>query len=330
MKNVLLIASEAVPFIKTGGLADVAGSLPKYFDKTKFDVRVMIPKYTCIPWEYREKMVYKTHFYIDLAWRTQYVGVFELEWNGVTFYFIDNEFYFGGNKPYSWIHEDIEKFAYFSKAILEALPFLDFCPDIIHCHDWQTGLIPVFLKTLYGDENYYRGIRTVFSIHNLKFQGRWSLPAVMDITGLPEQIFTADKLESYGEANYLKGGIVYADAVTTVSETYAREITTEQGGEGLDGLLRARKNDLYGILNGLDYEEYDPQKDVYIYNHFNEHNFQEGKKLNKARLQKELGLPVKENTMLIGIVSRMTSQKGFDLVAYIMDELLATEDVRNG
>ena len=218
--------------------------------------------------------------------------------------------------------------AYFSKAVLEALPFLDFCPDIIHCHDWQTGLIPVFLKTLYGDENYYRGIRTVFSIHNLKFQGRWSLPAVMDITGLPEQIFTADKLESYGEANYLKGGIVYADAVTTVSETYAREITTEQGGEGLDGLLRARKNDLYGILNGLDYEEYDPQKDGYIYNHFNEQNFQEGKKLNKARLQKELGLPVKENTMLIGIVSRMTSQKGFDLVAYIMDELLATEDVQ--
>ena len=226
------------------------------------------------------------------------------------------------------LYEDIEKFAYFSKAVLEALPFLDFCPDIIHCHDWQTGLIPVFLKTLYGDENYYRGIRTVFSIHNLKFQGRWSLPAVMDITGLPEQIFTADKLESYGEANYLKGGIVYADAVTTVSETYAREITTEQGGEGLDGLLRARKNDLYGILNGLDYEEYDPQKDGYIYNHFNEHNFQEGKKLNKARLQKELGLPVKENTMLIGIVSRMTSQKGFDLVAYIMDELLATEDVQ--
>ena len=243
-------------------------------------------------------------------------------------YFIDNQEYFTCDTPYGDIRYDIEKFVFFDKAVLSMLKQIDFRPDLIHCHDWETGLIPVFLKTLYGDENYYRGIRTVFSIHNLKFQGRWSLPAVMDITGLPEQIFTADKLESYGEANYLKGGIVYADAVTTVSETYAREITTEQGGEGLDGLLRARKNDLYGILNGLDYEEYDPQKDGYIYNHFNEQNFQEGKKLNKARLQKELGLPVKENTMLIGIVSRMTSQKGFDLVAYIMDELLATEDVQ--
>lgn len=328
MKKILFAASEAVPFIKTGGLADVTGSLPKYFDRKKYDVRIILPKYLCMDERFRGQLHFKCHFYVNLSWRKQYAGIFEAKQDGITYYFVDNEFYFAGDKPYNELYQDIEKFAYFSKAVLEALPFLDFCPDIIHCHDWQTGLIPVFLKTLYGDENYYRGIRTVFSIHNLKFQGRWSLPAVMDITGLPEQIFTADKLESYGEANYLKGGIVYADAVTTVSETYAREITTEQGGEGLDGLLRARKNDLYGILNGLDYEEYDPQKDVYIYNHFNEHNFQEGKKLNKARLQKELGLSVKENTMLIGIVSRMTSQKGFDLVAYIMDELLATEDVQ--
>ena len=329
MKNILFATSEAVPFIKTGGLADVVGSLPKCFDKQYFDVRVMIPKYLCIKESFRNEMKYVNHFYMDYLGQNRYVGILEYEYEGVTFYFIDNESYFGGFKPYGDDPRyEIEKYAYFCKAVLSALPLLNFQPDLIHCHDWQTGLIPVFLKTLYGDENYYRGIRTVFSIHNLKFQGRWSLPAVMDITGLPEQIFTADKLESYGEANYLKGGIVYADAVTTVSETYAREITTEQGGEGLDGLLRARKNDLYGILNGLDYEEYDPQKDGYIYNHFNEQNFQEGKKLNKARLQKELGLPVKENTMLIGIVSRMTSQKGFDLVAYIMDELLATEDVQ--
>ena len=321
MKKILFAASEAVPFIKTGGLADVTGSLPKYFDRKKYDVRIILPKYLCMDERFKGQLHFKCHFYVNLSWRKQYAGIFEAKQDGITYYFVDNEFYFAGDKPYNELYQDIEKFAYFSKAVLEALPFLDFCPDIIHCHDWQTGLIPVFLKTLYGDENYYRGIRTVFSIHNLKFQGRWSLPAVMDITGLPEQIFTADKLESYGEANYLKGGIVYADAVTTVSETYAREITTEQGGEGLDGLLRARKNDLYGILNGLDYEEYDPQKDGYIYNHFNEQNFQEGKKLNKARLQKELGLPVKENTMLIGIVSRMTSQKGFDLVAYVMDEL---------
>ena len=330
MKRILFAASECVPFIKTGGLADVCGALPKEFSKEEWDVRVVIPNYSCIPEKYRSQFQYVTHFYMCAGnyIQNKYVGILKYELDGVTYYFIDNQEYFTCDTPYGDIRYDIEKFVFFDKAVLSMLKQIDFRPDLIHCHDWETGLIPVFLKTLYGDENYYRGIRTVFSIHNLKFQGRWSLPAVMDITGLPEQIFTADKLESYGEANYLKGGIVYADAVTTVSETYAREITTEQGGEGLDGLLRARKNDLYGILNGLDYEEYDPQKDGYIYNHFNEQNFQEGKKLNKARLQKELGLPVKENTMLIGIVSRMTSQKGFDLVAYIMDELLATEDVQ--
>ena len=158
MKNVLFIASEAVPFIKTGGLADVVGALPKYFNKDEFDVRVMIPKYTCIPWEYREKMVYKTHFYIDLAWRTQYVGVFEMEYQGVTFYFIDNEFYFSGPKPYSWIHEDIEKFAFFSKAALSAIPTLGFRPDIIHCHDWQTGLVPVYLKERFAQGEFYQGV----------------------------------------------------------------------------------------------------------------------------------------------------------------------------
>ena len=166
------------------------------------------------------------------------MGVLGMNYDGIQYYLLTMNFILTGPKPYGNIYEDIEKFAFFSKAALSILPDINFRPDIIHCHDWQTGLIPVFLKTLYGDENYYRGIRIVFSIHNLKFQGRWSLPAVMDITGLPEQIFTADKLESYGEANYLKGGIVYADAVTTVSETYAYEITTEQGGEGLAGLLR--------------------------------------------------------------------------------------------
>ena len=321
MKNVLFIASEAVPFIKTGGLADVVGALPKYFNKDEFDVRVMIPKYTCIPWEYREKMVYKTHFYIDLAWRTQYVGVFEMEYQGVTFYFIDNEFYFSGPKPYSWIHEDIEKFAFFSKAALSAIPTLGFRPDIIHCHDWQTGLVPVYLKERFAQGEFYQGVKSVMTIHNLKFQGRWKLPAVMDITGLPEQIFASDKLESYGEANYLKGGVVYADAVTTVSPTYAYEITTPEGGEGLEGLMYACRDKLFGILNGLDYTEYDPQKDVYLTNHYNEVNYKEGKALNKTRLQKNVSLPVDGDVFLIGMVSRMTDQKGFDLIAYVMDEL---------
>ena len=328
MTKILFAASEAVPFIKTGGLADVTGSLPKYFDKENYDVRIILPKYICMDEQWKEQLQFLCHFYVNLSWRKQYVGIFQTKKDGITYYFVDNEFYFAGDKPYNNIYEDVEKFAYFSKAVIEALPYLDFCPDVIHCHDWQTGLIPVFLRTLYGDDRYYSGIRTVFSIHNLKFQGRWMLPAVMDITGLPEQIFTADKLESYGEANYLKGGVVYADAITTVSRTYAEEITTPEGGEGLDGLMNARRNSLYGIPNGIDYEEYNPKRDIYLPNHFNETNYKEGKALNKARLQRDLGLPVENDVFLLGMVSRMTDQKGFDLIAYIMDELLSTDRIQ--
>jgi starch synthase len=204
MKKILFAASEAVPFIKTGGLADVTGSLPKYFDRDKYDVRIIMPKYLCMDSSFVGQLHFLCHFYVNLSWRRQYAGIFEAKQDGITYYFIDNEFYFAGEKPYNHIYEDVEKFAFFSKAVLEALPYLDFCPDVIHCHDWQTGLIPVFLHTLYGDQNYYTGIKTVFSIHNLKFQGRFILSAVMDITGLPEQIFTADKLESW-RGELLKG-----------------------------------------------------------------------------------------------------------------------------
>ena len=248
--------------------------------------------------------------------------------DGITYYLVDNEFYFAGNNPYGEIYQDVEKFAYFSKAVLESLPYLDFCPDIIHCHDWQTGLIPVFLKTLYGSQNYYAGMKTVYSLHNMKFQGRWMLNEVMDITGLPAQIFTADKLEAYGEANYLKGGIVYADAITTVSETYAKEIMTVEGGEGLHGLLSARRNDLYGIVNGLDYDVFNPETDKLIAKNFRASNSKTGKRANKAELQKQFGLPQESDTYLLGIVSRLTNPKGFDLVTYVMEELLNTAKIQ--
>lgn len=323
MKKILFAASEAVPFVKTGGLADVVGSLPKYFDKNRYDVRVILPKYACMDEQWKGKLHFLCHFYVNLSWRKQYAGILEAKWDGITYYFVDNEYYFAGPKPYDKIYEDVEKFAYFSKAVLEALPFIDFCPDVIHCNDWQTGLIPVFLRTLYGDQNYYTGIKTVFAIHNLKFQGRWKLPAVMDITGLPEQIFTAEKLESYGEANYLKGGAVYADAVTTVSRTYVKEIMTPEGGEGLDGLMRARQDCLYGITNGIDVKEYNPQTDAYLFSHFNETNMKEKKAVNKAAFQKEMGLNVKPDIFLLGMVSRMTDQKGFDLIAAILDEIFS-------
>ena len=256
MKKILFVSSEAVPYVKTGGLADVVGSLPKYFDKKEYDVRVVIPKYACMDRSFLPNLKFLCHFYVNLNWRRQYVGIFESEYHGVHFYFVDNEFYFAGESPYNNIYEDVEKFAYFSKAVLASLPYIDFAPDIIHCNDWQTGLIPVFLHTVFGDDNFYAGIKTVFTIHNLQFQGRWRIQEIMDITGLPAHIFNAYELESYGEANYLKGGVVYADYITTVSPTYANEITTVEGGEGLSGLMTAQKDRLFGILNGIDYEEY--------------------------------------------------------------------------
>lgn len=325
MKNILFIASEAVPFIKTGGLADVVGSLPKYFDKEEFDVRVIVPKYMCMSHEYKEKLSYVTHFYMDLAWRSQYVGILEMEYEGVKFYFIDNEYYLSGDKPYGEIVFDIEKFAFFSKAALSALPSLDFKPDIIHCHDWQTGLVPVYLKDVFSQNSFYWNIKTIMTIHNLKFQGIWDLKKVRDITGLSMYYFAPDKLEAYGDANYLKGGIVYSDRVTTVSETYAEEIKMPFYGEKLDGLIRARSNCLSGIVNGIDYEEYNPETDKHIVKNYTLKNFRKEKVKNKVALQEELGLEVNPKKFMIGIVSRLTDQKGFDLINYIMEELCSLD-----
>ncbi len=325
MKNILFVASECVPFIKTGGLADVVGALPKYCNKDEFDIRVLIPNYKSIPQKYKSQMRYKTHFYMDLAWRTQYVGVLEMELDGVKFYFIDNEFYFAGDKPYGEIYQDIEKFAFFSKAALSAMPVLDFRPDIIHCHDWQTGLIPVMLHDSFQNNPFYHGIKTVMTIHNLKFQGVWDKKTIQDITGLSSYYFAPDKLEAYGDANYLKGGIVYADMVTTVSRTYAEEIKTPFYGEGLDGLMNARSNCLRGIVNGLDYDVWNPETDPYIVNNYNAINFRKEKVKNKTALQEELGLAVNDKIFAVGIVSRLTDQKGLDLVDYVIEELCAPD-----
>ena len=297
------------------------------FDKEHYDVRVMLPKYLCIPEKWRSQMKYVTHFYMDLAWRSQYVGVLEMEYAGVHYYFIDNEFYFAGPKPYGYIHEDIEKFAFFSKAALSAMPLLGFKPDIVHCHDWQTGLVPVYMKERFHDGEFFRDMKSIMTIHNLKFQGIWDLKKVKDITGLPPYFFTSDKLEAYGDANYLKGGIVYADAVTTVSDSYAEEIKTPFYGEHLDGLMRARSNCLTGIVNGIDYEEFNPATDTRIVSNYNQKTFRKEKPKNKKALQQELGLEVNDKKFMIGIVSRLTDQKGLDLIAYMMDQICA-EDVQ--
>ena len=321
MKKVLFVASEAVPFIKTGGLADVVGSLPKCFDKEEYDVRVILPKYMCMKDEWKSQLNYLGHFYMDLAWRSQYVGILEMKYDGVQYYFIDNEYYFSGPRPYGNIYEDIEKFAFFSKAALSALPVIGFQPDVVHCHDWQTGLVPVFLKDRFHEGQFFANMKSVMTIHNLKFQGVWDVKSVKDITGLPSYYFTPDKLEAYGDANYLKGGIVYSDAVTTVSDTYAEEIKTAFYGEKLDGLLRARENSLRGIVNGIDYDEYNPENDAFLQKNYTLENWRKEKIKNKLALQKELGLPEDKKVMTIGIVSRLTDQKGFDLIDYMMEEL---------
>lgn len=321
MKKILYATSEAVPFIKTGGLADVAGALPKCFDKKYFDVRVVLPKYECIGQQWKDKMEYITNFYMDLGNKNCYVGVFQLQYEGITFYFIDNEYYFSGPKPYADGPWDLEKFAFFSRAALSILPAVDFRPDLIHCHDWQTGLVPVYLHDSFQGGEFFRGIKTVMTIHNLKFQGVWDVATVRGITGLAPYYFAPDKLEAYKDANYLKGGIVFSDAITTVSNTYAEEIKTPFYGEKLDGLMRARANDLRGIVNGIDYDVYNPETDSDIPYNYNTKTFRKEKVKNKTALQKELGLEVNPKAMMIGIVSRLTDQKGFDLIAYIMDEL---------
>jgi len=322
MKNILFVASESVPFIKTGGLADVVGSLPKSLNKEKYDIRVFIPKYCCMKQVMKDKLTYTTNFYMDYNWKSVYVGIMEAVVDGITFYLIDNEFYFSGPKPYcdDGLFE-IEKYAFFSKAVLTALPMIDFKPDIIHCHDWQTGMIPVYLKDRFIQEDFYKDIKTVMTIHNLKFQGKWSIDEVKNITGLTYDYFTYDKLEAYGNANLLKGGIVYADAVTTVSETYAKEIQTEFYGEGLHGLLQFKSDSLQGIVNGIDYADFNPETNVHIYQNYSIENFRKEKVKNKRALQKELGLRQSDKTMMIGIVSRLTDQKGFDLIEHVMEEL---------
>lgn len=328
MKKILFVSSEAVPYVKTGGLADVAGSLPGYFNKQEYDVRVILPKYACMDRSFLPELKFVCRFYVDLNWRRQYAGIFEAKHKGIRYYFVDNEFYFAGNNPYNNIYEDVEKFAFFSKAVLQALPYLDFEPDVLHCHDWQTGLLPVFLHTSFGSDPFYARMKTVFTIHNMKFQGRWRIQEIMDITGLPAQIFNARELESYGEANYLKGGVVYADAVTTVSPSYAADIMTPEGGEGLHGLMYARRDVLFGILNGIDYEEYDPKTDPYLPQKFSAGDAVSGKKKNKRLLQEGSHLKTEEEVFLIGIVSRMTEQKGFDQLSRIMEELLSTMNVQ--
>lgn len=321
--KILFAASECMPFVKTGGLADVIGALPKEIIKTGADIRVIIPLYRAIGQEVRERLEHVTYFYINLGWRRQYVGIEKLVNDGVTFYFIDNEQYFGRDYIYGKGGDEGERFAFFSKAVLEAISKIDFVPDILNCHDWQTGLIPVLFKAQYQALPLYKDIKTVFTIHNLQFQGLYPIHMTEELLSLGDWAYTADNLEFYGQASFIKGGIVFADRVTTVSPTYAEEILSPYYGERLDGLLRSRKPFLSGILNGIDTIEYDPESDALIDYNYTAETF-DVKVQNKLALQKELGLNEDANAPVIGIVSRLSSQKGLDLIERVLDGIMAT------
>ncbi len=323
MKNILFAASECVPFVKTGGLADVAGALPKKIDSEAYDVRVVLPDYMSIPQKYRSQFSYFGSFYMDLGdIGNYYVGIMTYQHEGVQYYFIDNEHFFQGNKPYGDLLWDIQKFCFFSKAVLSMLPVIGFRPDVIHCHDWQAGLIPVYLNEMFQDNPFYHNIKTVMTIHNLKFQGVWDIPTLKAYSGLPDYVFTPDKLEFKKDANMLKGGMVYADRITTVSDTYAEEIKMPYYGEGLDGLLNARSGSLTGILNGIDYTAYNPADDPLLARCYSVEDFREGKRANKLALQEELGMPQDPNVMMLAMITRLTDQKGLDLVEWVINRLL--------
>ncbi|MFG6384450.1 MAG: glycogen synthase GlgA [Lachnospiraceae bacterium] len=326
MKKILFAASEGNPYIKTGGLADVVGALPKYLDKEKFDVRVFLPKYLCISESYKQNMKYVTEIYAHMPRGSEYIGIYETKVEGIPYYFIDNEHYFAGDNPYNQIFEDVNKFAFYCRAVLASLPEIGFCPDIIHCHDWQTSLIPVFLDAFYRDNHFYRKTKTVLTIHNQKFQGRWRIDDIENCRDLPANYRYKD-MEAYGETNFLKAGILHADRVNAVSENYAIEIQGQEGGEGLDGVMREVSEKLSGIINGIDVEEYNPRKDKKLTAHFSIKSLAKKQK-NKEVLQETLGLKKDSSTMLIGIVSRMTEQKGFELLTSIMDEMMNTLNVQ--
>lgn len=318
--KVLFAASEAHPFIKTGGLGDVIGALPIALKELGVDARVIIPNYRDIRKDLKGKLNYLGYFFIRVGWRNQYCGVLEYKYEDVTFYFLDNEYYFKRDALYGY-YDDGEKFAFFSRAVMEFLKFIDWTPDILHCNDWQTAMLPVLHKLEYIKKDKFKNIKSIFSIHNLFFKGMYGPEVLPELFGYDLEPFFNGSLEHNGGISFLKGGINYSDIVTTVSKTYVEEIKTPQYGEQLEGLLKYREEYLFGILNGIDYKEYNPENDKDIEFNYIYENL-ENKYLNKEKLQKQLGLEVDKKIPMIALVSRLTHQKGCDLIIKILDELI--------
>ncbi|MBQ9211832.1 MAG: glycogen synthase GlgA [Clostridia bacterium] len=319
--KILFTASESVPFIKTGGLADVVGALAPVLAKEGHDVRVVIPLFSAIPKEWVDKMEHVTDFEVQLGWRRQYCGIEALKKDGVTWYFIDNKFYFGRPYVYGMGGDEYERFGFFCRSVLNMLSLIDFQPDVIHAHDWQSGMVPALLKIQYAHLPFYAGIKTLFTIHNLQYQGIFGIREVQDVLGLGDSLWTDDKLECYGCANFMKAALVYSDLITTVSPSYSEEIQTAYYGERLDGLLRARKHELFGVLNGIDMADYNPATDRNIAANYSPEDLA-GKAACKKALQESLGLEVRPDVPIIGMVGRLSNQKGLDLVDYIIADIM--------
>ncbi|MER2226056.1 MAG: glycogen synthase GlgA [Carnobacterium sp.] len=318
--KVLFAAAECAPFFKTGGLGDVAGALPKELKKQGIDVRVVLPLYGTMPQKYKDQLVDVAQFEVKVGWRSQYCGIKKLRKDEVIYYFIDNLYYFDRPSIYGF-DDDSERFAFFAQAICEMLEKIEFVPDVLHVNDWHTSIIPVLLKDKYQWITSYQSIKTILTIHNLQFQGVFDQLVLSDLYGIGYNAFHEHGLKYYDDINCLKGGIFYADQVTTVSPTYAQEIQTPQFGENLDGVLRFNSYKLSGILNGIDYEVFDPETDNAIPAHFSTKNLK-GKTVNKTTLQERVGLPVNEKIALMSMVSRLTTQKGCNLLRDKIDELM--------
>ncbi|WP_440109287.1 glycogen synthase GlgA [Paenibacillus sp. QZ-Y1] len=323
--NILFAAAEVHPFIKTGGLADVIGALPQALKKSGADVRVILPKYKGIPDEYKDAMEPVIITDVPLGWRRAYCGIEMLVHDGIPVYFVDNEYYFGRDGVYGYM-DDGERFAFFNRAVLEVLPQIEFKPDVLHSHDWHAGMIPLLLEAHYAHDSFYSEIRTVFTIHNLLYQGVFPHELFSDLLELDDRYFTMDGAEYYGNVNFLKAGIVYSDHVTTVSPTYAQEVQTEYYGYGMDGLLGSLGDRFSGIVNGIDTKSYNPAADNKI---AVKYRTSLSKKIeNKIELQKELGLPVRPDAPLMVMVTRLVDSKGLDLVCRVLDELLYYDDIQ--
>jgi len=325
MNKILFVASEANPFIKTGGLADVIYALPKILVKEGMDARIILPLYGKIKMENQERLEFIKDFSITLNWRIKHVGLFRIVNEKVTYYFIDNEFYFNRGEIYNSYGRDDEgeKYAYFNKAVLESIKYMDFKPDIMHLNDWHTGMIPLIYNEKYKKSTEYCCMKFVFTIHNLKYQGVFNNSVLTDLLEIDSSYLNSDDIEFYNQINFMKAGISFSDVVTTVSETYAHEITFPYFGEKLDGLLNKNSFKLKGIVNGIDYDENNPETDKLIYNNYNSENYTKEKVKNKLLLQKQMGLKQDGNIPMIGIVSRLTDMKGFDIIRHVFEELIS-------